>query len=291
MTASRSDSADRADAAGPDRLGPTEATGVDRPDPSSPTGTDRAGAPEPTRASAPSFRAIPAVDLKGGRCVQLVGGRPEDERVSLPDPVAVARRWRETGFQVLHVVDLDAALGSGDNLALVERIAHEVPGELQVGGGVRDADRARALVDAGADRVIVGTRAVDDPRWLEALAKGLPGQIAVAADIRDGIVLRKGWTEASGLRVEDFVRDLAALPLAGILCTDVGREGRVQGIDREGVSAVLEASPHRVWISGGVTTLDELRWLADAGAAGAVLGMALYSEVLDPGQVAGAFGR
>ncbi len=242
-------------------------------------------------SGASSFRAIPAVDLKGGRCVQLVGGRPEDERVSLPDPVAVARRWRELGFAVLHVVDLDAALGSGDNLELIERIATEVPGELQVGGGVRDETRARALIEAGADRIIVGTRAVDDPEWLAGLANDLPGRIAVAADIRDGIVLRKGWTEASGLEVEHFVEGLHELPLAGILCTDVGREGRVEGIDRVGVTAVLRASPHPVWISGGVTTIDELHFLADRGAAGAVLGMALYSDVLDAARVADAFGR
>lgn len=243
-----------------------------------------------TAAPERSFVAIPAVDLKGGRCVQLVGGRPEDERVSLPDPVGVARRWRDAGFRVLHVVDLDAALGTGDHLSLVERIAREVPGELQVGGGIRDRDRARALVGAGVDRIIVGTRAVEDPEWLAGLADALPGRVAVAADIRDGLVLSRGWTEASELEVESFLRGLGALPLAGVLCTDVGREGRVEGIDRRQVRAVLDASPHPVWISGGVTTLDELDFLAHRGAAGAVLGMALYSGVLDPDPVAARWG-
>jgi phosphoribosylformimino-5-aminoimidazole carboxamide ribotide isomerase len=238
----------------------------------------------------PGFIAIPAVDLKGGRCVQLVGGRPEEERVSLPDPVAVAARWRSRGFRVLHVVDLDAALGTGDHLELIAEIAESAPGELQVGGGIRDDHRARALLQAGAQRIIVGTRAVDDPDWLSALAERHPGQVVVAADIRDGLILRKGWTEVSTLRVLDFLGGLATLPLAGILCTDVGREGRVAGIHRKEVASVLEASPHRVWISGGVTTLEDLRFLEERGAAGAVLGMALYTGVLDPDQVAAAFG-
>lgn len=245
-------------------------------------------------ASAPrssqAFTAIPAVDLKGGRCVQLVGGRPDDERVSLPDPVAVAGRWRSAGFRVLHVVDLDAALGLGDNLDIVTRIAREVPGELQVGGGVRDEDRVQALLDAGVDRVIVGTRAVDDPTWVKELADRHPGKIAVAADIRDGMVLRRGWTEASPLHVQAFIETLAPLPLAGVLCTDVGREGRLEGIDREEVTRVIKGSHHPVWISGGVTTEAELRFLAEKGAAGAVLGMALYTGAMDPDRVAAAFG-
>lgn len=238
-----------------------------------------------------TFTPIPAVDLRGGRCVQLVGGRPEEERISLPDPVAVAVDWRAKGFRVLHVVDLDAALGEGENLATIEAIAREAPGELQVGGGIRERARAARVLDAGADRVIVGTRAVDDPEWLASLAEAFPGQVTVAADVRDGRVLRRGWTEASHLDVLDFVARLGSLPLAGVLCTDVGREGRVQGIDRNGVARVLEASPHPVWISGGVTTMDELRWLRGRGAAGAVLGMALYEGVLNANQVAEEFER
>jgi phosphoribosylformimino-5-aminoimidazole carboxamide ribotide isomerase len=234
--------------------------------------------------------AIPAVDLRQGRCVQLVGGRPEEERVSLPDPVAVARSWREKGFRALHVVDLDAALDQGDNLALVARIVREAPGEVQVGGGIRDDARAASLLETGADRVVVGTRAVDDRAWLAGLAKRFPERVVVAADVRDGIVLRKGWTEASGLEVEDFLRELAPLPLAGILCTDVAREGRVQGIQRDEVERVLQAASHPVWISGGVSELDDLRFLRSAGATGAVLGMALYTGALNVNEVAREFG-
>ena len=234
--------------------------------------------------------AAPAVDLRGGRCVQLVGGRPEEERVSWPDPVAVARRWWETGFATLHLVDLDAALGSGDNLEVLRELLTATPAETQVGGGIRDDARADALVEAGADRIVVGTRALDDPEWLAALAERHPERVVVAADTREGVVLRKGWTETSELRVEDFLATLEDLPLAGVLATDVGREGRMEGIVRKEVAATVDASPHPVWISGGVTTLDELGWLGETGAHGAVLGMALYTGTLDPEGVARRFG-
>ncbi len=232
----------------------------------------------------------PAVDLKGGRCVQLVGGRPEDERVSLPDPLRVAQDWWGKGFGTLHLVDLDAALGSGDNLELLRTLVDATPAETQVGGGIRDDARADALLEAGADRIVVGTRALDDPEWLAELAGRWPGRVTVAADTRDGIVLRKGWTEASGLPVEEFLGGLAELPLAGVLATDVGREGRLEGIDREGVAATVAASPHPVWISGGVTTLDEMQWLDGTGAHGAVLGMALYTGSVDADEVARRWG-
>lgn len=227
--------------------------------------------------------ATPAVDLKGGRCVQLVGGRPEDEAVSLPDPVAVALDWVDQGYRALHLVDLDAALGSGDNRDAFRRILDALPSsvDVQVGGGLRDARAVEEVLALGADRVVVGTRAVEDAAWRRATATAHPERLVVAADIRDGEVVTKGWTEGSGTRVDELLAELDELPLGGILCTDVGREGRMQGIDRAGVRAVVDATRHRVWVSGGVTTLDELAFLADIGAHGAVLGMALYTDALD----------
>jgi phosphoribosylformimino-5-aminoimidazole carboxamide ribotide isomerase len=249
--------------------------------------------------------AAAAVDVRGGRCVQLVGGLPADERVSLPDPVAVARRWADVGFGTLHVVDLDAALGSGDNLELVLRVVRGTAAVVQVGGGIRDDARADALLgadvragedpdalgDVHAARIVVGTRAVDDPAWLAALAARHPGRVMPALDTRDGLVLRKGWTETTGLPVEALLERLADLPLAGILATDVGREGRMGGMDRDSVAATLRAGAHPVWISGGVTTEDDLAWLEGAGAAGAVLGMALYTGTLDAERVAQRWGE
>lgn len=234
--------------------------------------------------------ALPAIDLRGGRCVQLVGGRPEDERVSLPDPGEVARRWWDVGFRWLHVIDLDAALGDGDNRALVRELCSATGADVQVGGGLRDRDAVAAVLEAGASRAIVGTRAVEDRPWLEAVARRHPERIVVAADVRDGLVLSRGWRESAGLPVADFLAGLRELPLAGVLCTDVGREGRMEGIDRDGMASVVEASPHPLQASGGIASPDDLEELDAMGAAGAVLGMALYTRTLDASAVAARWG-
>lgn len=234
--------------------------------------------------------AAPAVDLRGGRCVQLVGGRPEDERVSLPDPGKVAERWWSFGFETLHLVDLDAALGDGDQEALLLELASRTPATTQVGGGIRDTEKAMRLLDGGLDRIIVGTRAIDDPAWLESLCARAPHRVMVAADVRDGVVLRRGWTEESALQVVDFLAALRPLPLAGVLCTDVAKEGRVEGIDRTHVEEVVAASSHPMWISGGISTHDDLVEIDRTGAAGAVMGMALYTEALDAASVAEEWG-
>lgn len=234
--------------------------------------------------------AIPAVDLSGGRCVQWVGGLPETEQVSLPDPPAVAARWWRRGFRTLHVVDLDAALGRGDNHALVRDLIAATDAVTQFGGGVRDREGIERALAAGADRVIVGTRAVEDFAWLTRAAAAFPGQVVVAADTRAGKVLRRGWTRSSETAVEDFLAALDDLPLAGVLCTDVAREGRVQGGDPERARTVIRSSSHPVWISGGISSLEELRSLGSAGAAGAVLGMALYNGTLSVEAVAREFG-
>ncbi|MDE2772597.1 MAG: 1-(5-phosphoribosyl)-5-[(5-phosphoribosylamino)methylideneamino] imidazole-4-carboxamide isomerase [Gemmatimonadota bacterium] len=234
--------------------------------------------------------ALPAVDLRRGRCVQLVGGRPEKEKISLPAASNVALSWWQAGFEQLHVVDLDAALGHGNNDELVGEVVAASPAETQVGGGVRTDERVDLLFACGAGRIVVGTRAVDDPDWIGGLAKRYPGRILVAADVRERTVLRKGWTEASKLKVEVFLEGLSELPLAGVLCTDVDREGRMEGIDLAEMSTVIRASTHPVQVSGGITSLDDLDTLADAGAAAAVLGMALYTGRLDPAEVARKYG-
>lgn len=222
--------------------------------------------------------------------MQWVGGLPETERVSLPDPAAVALRWWRKGFRTLHVVDLDAALGRGDNRAVVRKLIASTDAVTHFGGGVRDRAGIERALAADADRVIVGTRAVEDSAWLARAAAGFPGRIVVAADMRDGRVLRRGWTRSTDTAVEDFLAALDDLPLAGVLCTDVAREGRVQGGDLRRAGTVIRASSHPVWVSGGISSVDELRRLRGMGAAGAVLGMALYDGALPVEAVAREFG-
>lgn len=231
------------------------------------------------------MRLLPAVDIRGGRTVQLVGGRPEDERVSLPDPAATARHFLELGFEELHVIDLDAALGSGSNLTLVRELvaAYQVP--VQVGGGVRSDEAVADLIEVGAARVIVGTRAVEDPAWLERNAGLYPGRLMVACDVKDGAeggkVVSRGWTETTALAAEELLARLADVPLAGVLVTDVSREGRLQGVNAELFARLAASTPHPLLAAGGVTSLSDLRELERAGVAGAVLGMSLYTGAID----------
>jgi phosphoribosylformimino-5-aminoimidazole carboxamide ribotide isomerase len=230
------------------------------------------------------MRVYAAVDVRHGQAVQLVGGRPEAERIRIPDPAGVARRWLDHGFRHIHVVDLDAALGDGANNQAVAAIANAVAGRgtLQLGGGIRDEAAVARAIALGADRVVVGTRAVEDRAWLEAVAIANPGRIVLAADVKGGIVLSRGWTEATGLDVVAFLQPLDVLPLAAILVTDVDREGQEAGGDTALFRRLIAATRHPVVAAGGITTPEDLAALARAGAAGAVLGMALYSGRIEP---------
>ena len=234
--------------------------------------------------------AIPAIDLRGGACVQLVGGDYQQERVRLDDPVAVAREWTDTGFTRLHVVDLDAATGRGSNTDVIRDLLRDARVPVQVGGGVRDEWRIDELLDAGAHAVIVGTRAIEDEGWRADMAHRFPGRLIVAADVRERLVVTKGWADTTQRSVIDVVEELSTLPLAGVLVTAVHREGQLQGTDLPLMEDVAEASPWPVFASGGVTTMDDMRALAHRGLAGAVLGMALYTGVLDARHLAQEFG-
>lgn len=234
--------------------------------------------------------AIPAIDLRDAHCVQLVGGDYEQEAVRLDDPVQVARRWIAAGFSRLHVVDLDAATGRGDNRPVVRELLRHADVPLQVGGGVRSTEAVETLLDEGADWVVVGTRGVEDPAWLEERASQHPGRIILAADVRDRVVVTKGWSASSKRHIRDVIGALAGVPLGGLLVTAVHREGKMEGTDLPLMEEVADESPWPVIASGGIATMQDLRNLEDRGISAAVLGMALYTEALDPRVVAEEFG-
>jgi len=234
--------------------------------------------------------AIPAIDLRDGACVQLVGGSYESERVRLEDPVAVARRWYDDGFRRLHVVDLDAATERGSNAGLVSQILEASSAFVQVGGGVRTSEQVDALIGAGARQVVVGTHAIEHPEWLAEVASRHPGAIIVAADVRGRAVVTRGWRTTLSTDVAEFVRDVEPLPLAGLLLTAVHREGAMRGPDLALVDEIVDMTTIPVIASGGVGSMNDLRALAERGAAAVVIGMALYTGVLDPRAVAAEFG-
>jgi phosphoribosylformimino-5-aminoimidazole carboxamide ribotide isomerase len=235
--------------------------------------------------------AIPAVDLRDGACVQLVGGSFADERVRIEDPVAVAARWASLGFSRLHVVDLDAAVGSASNAETINEILTTATARTQVGGGIRSTERAAALVKAGAAQIVVGTRAIERPDWLAELAASFPGAVILAADVRGRSVVTHGWTRDASLDVIDLTRSISGMPLGGLLVTAVHVEGQLRGPDLELADDVAAISSVPVIISGGITTIADLRALAARGASSAVIGMALYTGVLDPTAVAQEFGQ
>ena len=235
------------------------------------------------------MQVIPAVDLRDGKCVQLVGGSYDAERIRYDDPVAVASGWTQRGFTRLHLVDLDAATGRGTNRKLIHEIIDPFTSEIQVGGGLRTSDDVAEILDGGADRVVLGSRAVADQAWLETVATKYPGRVLVALDLRGRRVVTHGWTEELDRAWEEIVSDLNTLPLAGIVLTAVHREGLMGGTDISLVESVVGASTLPVQAAGGIGTVDNLRALARCGAVAAILGMALYTGAVTPEAIGGEF--
>jgi phosphoribosylformimino-5-aminoimidazole carboxamide ribotide isomerase len=226
--------------------------------------------------------AIPALDLRSGACVQLAAGSYDQEVIRIPDPVGVAVAWRQYGFRHLHVVDLDGVAGRGNNGPEIQAILGATDAEVQVGGGVRSREAIEQSLANGAHRVIIGTRALEDPEWLMEMSELFPGQIIVAADVRDRKILSHGWTRTQPKFVLDLVNELGGLPLAGVLVTAVHREEAMRGTDLPLMEDVVEAADFPVFAGGGLGTLNHLRALADCGVAAAVIGIALYSGAIDP---------
>jgi len=225
---------------------------------------------------------IPAVDLKEGRCVQLVQGNPRNEVVSLPAPLHVALSWVEQGARVLHVIDLDGALwGSSANTPIIASIIEECDVDVQVGGGVRTIEHASELLELGAARVIVGTAALENPQFLDALVREWGGdRIMVALDARGGRVCTHGWVRCTELGLNDAAVWVQQAGAGSILFTNIDTEGLLGGVMTEPVRELTRKVTIPVVASGGVSTLDDLVRFKNAGASAAVVGTALYTGKL-----------
>lgn len=230
---------------------------------------------------------LPAVDIMDGRVVQLVGGRPGTEKISLPNPRDVALDWELKGAPALHVVDLNAALGRGDNFEAITSIMSKVKVPIQVGGGIRTTEAAETLLNLGAARVVVGTRAITDPDWFADLARSNYNKIILALDTRDGKIQMRGWKESSEKKLREVLQATEGLPLASVLHTNVNVEGKASGIDIEETKNFLDLCPHPVIVSGGITTMNDLVALEKIGVRSTIVGLALYMETILPEQVWG----
>ncbi len=232
---------------------------------------------------------IPAVDIRGGVAVRLVGGDPARETIVAEDPLATARAFADEGAPWLHVVDLDAALGQADNTALIARLCRAVVVPVQVGGGLRTAEQVAARLDAGAARVVVGTRAVREPAFAAACVAAHGDRVVVALDVRGRRVAVDGWRASAG----SLAKTLAQLERAGVtrfLATAVAADGGLGGPDCELYRWLTAATDRPVLASGGVSGEADLAELAACGVEGVVVGTALYRGALDLGQAVRRFG-
>jgi phosphoribosylformimino-5-aminoimidazole carboxamide ribotide isomerase len=205
------------------------------------------------------------------------------------DPLSVARAWEQAGFRRLHFVDLDAVMGHGSNDQVIRDVLATTQMDVQIGGGVRTEERIEWLLECGAHAVVVGTRALEDPWWIEEVAMHSPNELMVAADVRDRRVVTRGWLHTLGTDIFDAMQELGTLPLAGLIVTAVNRQGTLRGSDLPLMEDVVEASSFPVYAAGGIASLNELRALADRGLAGAIVGMALYTGAIDARAAAAEF--
>ncbi len=229
---------------------------------------------------------FPAVDIKGGQAVRLKQGRADAETVFSTDPVAMARQWQDEGGQWLHVVDLDGAFsGEPVNRALIRRICSNIDIPVQLGGGIRDIETARAYIDSGVSRLIIGTMALADPDLFGSLCRTFPGRIGVSLDAEGGRLKTKGWVEDSGLTVYDVLPRLEKQGAAFIIYTDIDRDGMQTGVNLPALKTLAETSSLPVIAAGGVATMDDVKALyplsRTANLEGAISGRAIYTGTLN----------
>ena len=224
------------------------------------------------------MEVIPAIDLKGGACVRLYQGDFERETVFSRDPSETALRWERAGAARIHVVDLEGSRsGVPTNLASIRAIVAAVSEPVQVGGGVRTAETARMLLEAGVERVVLGTAAVEEPELVRLLCRRWGAErIVVAVDARDGKVAIKGWTEDTPVDATELVKEMSGLGARRFLYTDISRDGTMTSPNFDAVAALVRRSGASVIASGGVSRVEDIRRLAETGAEAVIVGRALY---------------
>jgi len=221
---------------------------------------------------------IPAVDIRGGRCVRLLQGRLDQETVYFDRPADAARQWAEQGAELIHVVDLDGAFqGQPANFDAVAAIVREAGVPIELGGGVRTDETVERYLAAGVERVVIGSRALRDPQWLARLCERFPGRIVGGVDARDGRVAVEGWAETSDVDALAFARGLDGLGLRALVFTDVATDGMMRGPNLGALRRLVEAVRTPVVASGGIATLDDVRAVAALGVEGMIVGKALFA--------------
>lgn len=225
---------------------------------------------------------FPAIDLFGGQAVRLFQGDYNQMTVYDPQPLKTVRKFEQAGATRLHLVDLEGAkTGSTSNLPAIEIIASQTKLWIEVGGGIRTMETVRRYLDAGAARVILGTAAVTDPDFVARAVARYGDKIAVGADLKDGKVAIRGWLETSGDTGESFLAQMQALGVSAAICTDIARDGAMRGVNRDLYRALTARFSLDILASGGVSSLEDVAALREAGVAGAIIGKAYYTGAID----------
>lgn len=237
---------------------------------------------------------IPAVDILGGRCVRLLRGDYTKRTLYGDDPVAVARSWEDQGARRLHIVDLDGAkTGRMVNWKTIRNILGETTCRVEIGGGIRDVRTAEKLVDAGADRVIVGTAAFTQPRRFRAMMEKFTRRLWLSLDVRGSGLMLRGWTSAAGVTLGRFLRDAEGWPVGGMVLTSILKDGALRGPDLAMARRALTASRQPFILSGGISSLAHIRAIGRmqmANISGLIIGKALYEKKFTLKQAMGASG-
>ncbi|WP_119672785.1 1-(5-phosphoribosyl)-5-[(5-phosphoribosylamino)methylideneamino]imidazole-4-carboxamide isomerase [Deinococcus sp. RM] len=224
---------------------------------------------------------IPCVDIQSGRAVRLFEGDPDRETVYFDSPLDAARHWVGLGAGLVHLVDLDAATGRGENRAVIAQITQELGVPVEVGGGIRSREAAEDLLRLGVDRVVIGTAAVKQPELVRALiAAHGPERVVVSLDARGLEVATHGWAQGSGVMVADLTPTLADAGLETLIFTDVTRDGTLRGLNRDLMAQVRRLWTNTLIVGGGVANLDDVRLLREEHIEGAIVGRAIYEGTL-----------
>lgn len=225
---------------------------------------------------------FPAIDLSGGNVVRLFKGDYNQMTVYGSDPLSVAKQFEKDGAQYLHVVDLDGAKdGTTPNFEIVKSIAQNTNLKVEIGGGIRSEDTIKKYIDAGVLRVILGTIAAKDPDFTREMVKKYGDKIAVGVDIKDGFVAIHGWMEVSRLSCNDFCASLQEMGVKTIICTDISKDGAMQGTNLDLYKELSEKFKLDIVASGGVSSIDDVKKLTEMSLYGAILGKALYTNAID----------
>ena len=226
---------------------------------------------------------IPAIDLKNGQCVRLLQGKEDAVTIYSNDPASTARRWEECGAKLLHVVDLDGAFtGSQKNLDAIIKIRESVSIDIEVGGGIRDIKKIDGLISIGINRIILGTAVIEKPSLLKDACGKYPGRILAGIDAKDGKVAVKGWVEVTGADAKDLAREMEKAGAAGIIYTDISRDGMLAGPNIPAMKEMVETVSIPVIASGGVSSIKDIIALKEIKDLwGVITGKAIYSGAVD----------